>query len=120
MQRVTNDWNILPDRTDLVIQSAKTGQIIASLYGINNDTINKLRHLRWCYESSKGHIYATDLSAEVPKLLNCGTHKVYLWKYLAYLLTGKVTTAWIRNDLLVFKVGDGILVDTNGDRIPWW
>jgi hypothetical protein len=119
MQRVVNEWKYVPDRTDLIIQSFKTGEVVISFYGIKPDYIMALRHLRWCFESSKGHAYATDLTAEIPKLLNCGTHKVYLWKYLSYLITGKVTSAWVRINLSEFRFGEGSILDSSGSSILW-
>jgi hypothetical protein len=115
MQRVQNEW-VSDEVSKLIITSAKTGTVTAYFDGIN---INNLRHLRWCYEQSKGHIYATDLTAEVPKLLNCGTHKVYLWKYLAYQLTGIVATAWVREDLFLFRYGYGSVFDSAGNVHKW-
>lgn len=71
---------------------------LTSGYGVNvlvdTDLVPKLIDLKWCYDTAKGEVYATDMSMEIPKTLGVTSPRVYLWKYIAFLRTGKVVKAW--------------------------
>jgi hypothetical protein len=61
---------------------------------VDTELVPQLSKLNWCLDTTKGEIYASDGSMEIPKLLGISCPRVYLWKYIVYLATGKVVKAW--------------------------
>lgn len=61
---------------------------------IDTELVTQLSKLNWCLDTTKGEIYASDSSMEIPKLLGISCPRVYLWKYIIYLVTGKIVKAW--------------------------
>lgn len=67
---------------------------------VDVDIVDKLKELRWCYEASKGQVYATDPTerGDYALILKLSSRRIYLWKYVGYLKTGHIV-AWNRANL---------------------
>jgi len=61
---------------------------------VDTALVPQLSKLNWCLDTTKGEVYATDTTMEIPKLLGVSSPRVYLWKYIAYLATGRSIKAW--------------------------
>lgn len=77
---------------------------------VDTEMVPHLNKLNWCLDTTKGEVYASDSTMEIPKLLCISCPRVYLWKYIAYLATGKVIKAWRGRRLRDYRVKvDGLL-----------
>ena len=77
---------------------------------VDTEMVPQLSKLNWCLDTSKGEVYASDSTMEVPKLLGITCPRVYLWKYIAYLATGKIIKAWRGRNKQDYRVKvDGLL-----------
>ena len=98
-------------RTPPYAQIKITGAAYEVVVDVDDVYVNRIDHLSWCLDTTKGEIYATDASMEVPTLLGIVSPRVYLWKYIAYLATGKICKAWRGRPQLDYRLRpDSILI----------
>lgn len=80
---------------------------------VDSCDVPALQKYSWSYEQAKGNVYTTDTTMEVPRLLGVKSPRVYLWKYVIYLRTGKVAKAWKRASTLNHSFTQGEVVLAN-------
>lgn len=61
---------------------------------VDSELVPQLNKLNWCLDTTKGEVYATDSTMDIPKLLGITCPRVYLWKYIVYLTTGRSVKSW--------------------------
>ena len=105
MSFVLNEWEVVPDdpsTTRLKIIGVYT---ISAL--VHTAHVETLKKYSWCYEQAKGNVYTMDATMKLPELLGVMSPRVYLWKYIVYLHTGRVAKSWKRVNLLDHRFNHG-------------
>jgi hypothetical protein len=107
MSLVLNEWLPRPDEATTILRI--TGVYTIDVL-VDTDNVAELSKLSWCYEQTKGQVYATDFTMEIPTLLGVTSPRVYLWKYIVYLQTKRVARAWKRPNLLDYRKQFGTVI----------
>lgn len=107
MSLVLNEWLSTEDPTTSILRM--TGVYVHDVL-IQTSAVDQLKHLSWCYEQSKGQTYASDFTMDVPTLLGVRSPRVYLWKYVVYINTGRVAKGWKRENLNDYRYNQGNVV----------
>lgn len=107
MSNVLNEW--LATDNAAVTKLRITGVYSVDV-AVDTQYVEHLKHLSWCYEQTKGQVYAMDFSMETPSLLGITSPRVYLWKYVVYLHTGRIAKAWRRDDLSNYCFNHGAVL----------
>lgn len=104
-------------RTPPYTQIKITGAAYEVIADVDDRYVDRINHLSWCLDTTKGEIYATDASMEVPMLLGIVSPRVYLWKYIAYLATGKICKAWRGRKQLDYRLyaNSNIIIEHQAD-----
>jgi hypothetical protein len=69
------------------------------------EIVNNVRQYKWCYEKSKGQIYATDLTMKLPRQMHYKTARVYLRDYILFLLGHNPhKVEWRRREMSDYQV----------------
>lgn len=108
MQIVRNFYTELPDcYTRLIIQSSKVGE---HLCNVDTEFVPQLKQFTWCYEKSKNQIYCMDMQmGTAGRIFKYATPRIYLWKYIAYLVTNCTKAEWNRGDVNEYRKEHGII-----------
>jgi predicted DNA-binding protein (UPF0278 family) len=109
MQKIHNEYHILSDQViRLCIFSTKYPQIdILFPHSVYKEVMN----LSWCYECEKELAYTMDFSLEIPKRLGLKSPRVYLWKYIPYVMMGGIAATWQRKNKNDYTNGKIIFTD---------
>jgi hypothetical protein len=105
MSFVLNEWKVSdtdPDTTQLTVCGVYNVTALVATADVEH-----LKLFSWCYEQAKGNIYAMDFSMELPDLLGIKSPRVYLWKYVVYIHTGRVAKAWKRDNINDYRFKQG-------------
>jgi len=104
---ILNEWLQSDTKDGLILRITGAYTIDAIVPIAYADTLKKLS---WCYEQSKGQVFATDFTMTIPTILCVTSPRVYMWKYIIYLHTGKIARAWKRKDLLNYIPNHGAII----------
>jgi hypothetical protein len=63
---------------------------------------DETKHFNWCFEAQKLQVYATDLSGVWSKKLRINSHRIYLWKLVGFIKTGRIVK-WNRIDKFDYR-----------------
>lgn len=105
MNKIVNEYAL--DKNDFFTSTLTIKSVIYNDITITFDTILKdyLVEFRWCFERSKGLVYAYDNENVLPiKLFKHATPKLYLHKLIYFIATKKVTGDWKRKSKLDYKL----------------
>lgn len=91
-----------PTTTKLIISGT---YVVTAL--VATADVPQLKHLSWCYEQAKGNVYTMDPTMELPDLLQVKSPRIYLWKYVVYIHTGRVAKMWKRANILDHRFNHG-------------
>ena len=105
MSFIINEW--IDNKTDPTITTLRMTGVYTADVIVPTEYVEKLRPYSWCYEQGKGQVYATDFTMELPKLLGVTCPRIYLWKYIILLHTGKIAKSWKRKDLTDYRPNHG-------------
>ena len=84
---------------------------------IDTDMLDQISAQTWCMDSEKIQLYATvPTTSPVPTALRIASRRVFLWKYLLFLETGKIARFWHRNRHDDYRLPRG---DRNNGYIVW-
>jgi hypothetical protein len=108
MQKVNNTYEIVDaDETKLTIYSKKTGEHVVK---VPTWAVVHLQKYSWCFEDSKQQVYTMNMSGEVAKaIFNYSTPRIYLWKFIGWIMFGCVDVIWERKDKLSYLPSNGKL-----------
>lgn len=98
MQVVENIYS--DDHTRLTLKSPRHEPITVLVPPQHYDALSKLS---WCFEASKGQLYAMDFSMVVPTVFSFKTPRIYLWRYICYLETKNLNVILKRSDLADYR-----------------
>ena len=105
MSFVLNEWDVSPD------DPTTTFLKIAGVYNVtalvHTADVPILKTRSWCYEQAKGNVYTMDATMTLSNTLGVTSPRVYLWKYIVYLYTGRIAKAWKRTALLDYRFNHG-------------
>ena len=96
MQKIHNEYHILNDQViNLRIYSTKYPEV--SILFPHHVYKEVMAH-SWCYECEKELAYTMDFTLELPSKLGLKSPRVYLWKYIPFVLYGMIATTWQRKN----------------------
>ncbi len=105
MSFVLNEW--LPVEDDPSTTQLKITGVYTATALIHTADMPKLTPWSWCYEQAKGNVYTMDSTLALSKDLGIMSPRIYLWKYIVYLHTGRVAKAWRRTNVLDYRFNHG-------------
>ena len=105
MNKIQNHYKkhaTIKDASVLVIESIKYHEVRVI---VDDKFVEHIRQLRWCFEQSKGEVFAFDSATHIPsRVFKYMTDKIYLWKYITYLHTGSTDALWHKRHRLDLRV----------------
>jgi hypothetical protein len=107
MSLILNEWIPSSDPETTILRM--TGVYVQDVL-VQTSSVAHLKHLSWCYEQSKGQTYATDFTMDIPTLLGVKSPRVYLWKYVVYINTGRIAKGWKRLNLNDYRYSHGAVI----------
>lgn len=107
MSLIINEWVPTTDPSTTILRMS--GVYVKDAL-LDTAVVHHLKPLSWCYEQGKGQTYATDFTMEIPTLLGVKSPRVYLWKYIVYINTGRIAKGWKRVDLSDYRYNQGAVI----------
>lgn len=105
MSFVLNEWEVVADDPTTTLLKIIGVYTVTAL--VHTADVPKLRQHSWCYEQAKGNVYTMDATLSLPLELGIVSPRVYLWKYIVYVHTGRIAKAWRRTALLDYRFNHG-------------
>ncbi len=107
MQVVHNNFEAVSEAESvLTIQSGAYDPIQVR---VPTKYVPQLEKHHWCFEASKGQVYTMDFTMELSKIFGFKTPRVYMWRYICYLVSGDPKLRLPHKDLNSYIVDGSIL-----------
>ena len=96
MLYVMNDYIKIDDVTTTLRASSKAYTVECL---VPTGLVSDIAKFVWCLDQEKGQLYSTDAKRTIVDTLGLKGTRLFLWKYVLFLHTGKIHRFWNRKDL---------------------